>query len=120
MPGDRCRATPVYYSMLMFAQAARALVPAHLAPDTSGLKAFAVPAPEGTLRLCLINQNITRDERVVINLGLHDLQERMRAFELALHPAKTRLIRVYGCIHAAAGRTGHRCHRRGDVWRCER
>ena len=24
---------------------------------------------------------------------LHDLQERMRAFELALHPAKTRLIR---------------------------
>jgi hypothetical protein len=54
----------------MFAQAARgALVPAHLAPDTSGLKAFAVRAPEGTLRVCLINQNITRDERVVIDLG---------------------------------------------------
>ena len=31
---------------------------------------------------------------------LHDLQERMRAFELALHPAKTRLIR-FG-RHAAA------------------
>jgi hypothetical protein len=41
--GDRYRAKPLYYSMLMFAQAARgALVPAHLAPDTSGLKAFAV------------------------------------------------------------------------------
>jgi hypothetical protein len=32
-------------------------------------KAFAVRAPEGTLRVCLINQNITRDERVVIDLG---------------------------------------------------
>ena len=68
--GDRYRATPLYYSMLMFAQAARgALVPAHLAPDTSGLKAFAVRAPEGTLRVCLINQNITRDERVAIDPG---------------------------------------------------
>jgi hypothetical protein len=67
--GDRYRATPLYYSMLMFAQAARgALVPARLA-GTSGLKAFAVRAPEGTLRLCLINQNITRDERVAIDLG---------------------------------------------------
>ena len=68
--GDRYRATPLYYSMLMFAQAARgALVPARLAPDTSGLKAFAVRAPEGTLRVCLINQNITGDERVAINPG---------------------------------------------------
>jgi hypothetical protein len=30
--------------------------------------AFAVRAPEGTLRVCLINQNITRDERVAIDL----------------------------------------------------
>jgi hypothetical protein len=61
---------PLYYGMLMFAQAARgALVPAHLARDTSGLKAFAVRAPEGTLRVCLINQNITRDERVDIDAG---------------------------------------------------
>jgi Glycosyl hydrolase family 79 C-terminal beta domain len=65
---DRYHAKPLYYGMLMFAQAARgALVPAHLAPDTSGLKAFAVRAPEGTLRVCLINQNITRDERVAID-----------------------------------------------------
>ena len=39
---------PLYYGMLMFALAAHgALVPAHLAPETSGLKAFAVRAPEG-------------------------------------------------------------------------
>jgi hypothetical protein len=68
--GDRYRATPLYYSMLMFAQAARgALVPAHLAPGTSGLKAFAVRAPGGTLRVCLINQNITHDERLAIDPG---------------------------------------------------
>jgi hypothetical protein len=66
----RYRAMPLYYGMLMFAQAARgALIPAHLGPDTSGLKPFAVRAPEGTLRVCLINQNITRDERVAIDSG---------------------------------------------------
>jgi hypothetical protein len=68
--GYRYRARPLYYGMLMFAQAARgALVPAHLAPDTSGLKAFAVRAPEGTLRICLVNQNITLDERLAIDPG---------------------------------------------------
>ena len=68
--GYRYRARPLYYGMLMFAQAARgALVPAHLAPDTSGLKAFAVRAPEGTLRVCLVNQNITLDERLAIDPG---------------------------------------------------
>ena len=67
---DRYRATPLYYSMLMFAQVARgAVVPTQLAPDTSGLKAFAVRAPEGTLRVCLINQNITHDERLAIDPG---------------------------------------------------
>jgi hypothetical protein len=35
--GGRYRAMALYYSMLMFAQAARgALVPAQLVPDTSG------------------------------------------------------------------------------------
>jgi hypothetical protein len=68
--GDRYRAMPLYYSMFMFAQAARgALVPAHLAPDISALKAFAVRAPDGTLRVCLINQNITRDHRLTIDFG---------------------------------------------------
>jgi len=68
--GDRYRAMPLYYSMLMFVQGARGtLVPARLASDTGGLKAFAVRAPEGTLRVCLINQNITRDERLAIDPG---------------------------------------------------
>jgi hypothetical protein len=68
--GDRYRAMPLYYSMLMFAQAARGtLVPARLASDTSGLKTFALRAPEGTLRVCLINQNVARDERVAIDPG---------------------------------------------------
>jgi hypothetical protein len=56
--------------MLMFAQATGgALVPAHLVPDASGLKAFAVRAPEGTLRVCLINRNVARDDRVAIDPG---------------------------------------------------
>src|SRR4029077_9191143 len=68
--GDRYRAMPLYYSMLMFVQGARGTpVPARLASDTGGLKAFAVRAPEGTLRVCLINQNITRDERLAIDPG---------------------------------------------------
>lgn len=69
--GDRYRAMPLYYGMLMFAQAARgALVPAHFAPEQSGgLKAFAVRTPEGTLRICLINQNITHDKRLAIEPG---------------------------------------------------
>jgi hypothetical protein len=46
-----------------------ALVPARLAPDASDLKTFAVRSPEGTLRIYLINQNITRNERVAINPG---------------------------------------------------
>ena len=67
--GNRYRAATLYYGMLMFAQAAPgSLIPAQLAPDTSGLKAFAVRAPDETLCVC-INQNITRDERVAINSG---------------------------------------------------
>jgi hypothetical protein len=55
----------LYYSILMFAQAARGtLVTTRLASDTSDLRAFAVRAPQGTLRVCLINQNVARDERV--------------------------------------------------------
>ena len=74
--GNRYRAMPLYYGMLMFARAAQGvLVPAYLAPDTSGVKAFAVRAPEGMLRVCLINQNVARHERVAIDPG--------RKFEIA-------------------------------------
>jgi hypothetical protein len=60
----------LYYSILMFAQAARGtLVTTRLASDTSDLRAFAVRAPQGTLRVCLINQNVARDERVAIDPG---------------------------------------------------
>jgi hypothetical protein len=69
-PGGRYRARPLYYGMLMFAQAARGtLVPARLAADGSGLKAFAVRAPDGILRICLINKDPARGARVRIDPG---------------------------------------------------
>jgi hypothetical protein len=69
-PDGRHRARPLYYAMLTFAQAARgALVPARLASDGGDLKAFAVRAPEGALRICLINKSITRGARVRIDPG---------------------------------------------------
>jgi hypothetical protein len=68
--GGRYSARPLYYAMLMFAQAARgSLVPAHLAPDDGGLRAFAVRAPEGCLRVCLINKNPSRAARVRVDAG---------------------------------------------------
>jgi hypothetical protein len=68
--GGRHRAQPLYYGMLMFAQAARgALVPARFASGSSDLKAFAVRAPEGTLRVCLINKDFRRGRRVTIDPG---------------------------------------------------
>jgi hypothetical protein len=55
--GGHYRARPLYYGMLMFAQAARgALIPARLVPDGGDLKAFAVRALDQTLRICLINK----------------------------------------------------------------
>jgi hypothetical protein len=66
----RYRARPLYYAMLMFAQAARgALVPARLATDTRALAAFAVRAPDGSLRVCLINKDFVRGARVRIDAG---------------------------------------------------
>ena len=68
--GGRHRATPLYYGTLAFGHAARGvLVPAHIASGTSDLKAFAVRAPEGTLRVCLINKDFRRDARVTIDPG---------------------------------------------------
>jgi hypothetical protein len=68
--GGRYRARPLYYTMLMFAQAARgALVPMRLATDMHALAAFAVRSPEGSLRVCLINKDFTRGARVRIDAG---------------------------------------------------
>jgi hypothetical protein len=66
----RYRAQPLYYGMLMFAQAARgALVPVQLDADTSDLKAFAVRGGDSGLRVCLINTGLARGVRVDINPG---------------------------------------------------
>jgi hypothetical protein len=69
--GDgRLRAAPLYYAMLMFAQAARgSLVPARIDPSPGELKAFAVRAPDGSLRVCLINTHSGRAVRVAVDPG---------------------------------------------------
>jgi hypothetical protein len=68
--GGRHRAAPLYYGMLMFAQASRgAIVPARLASHSNDLKAFAVRAPEGALRVCVINKDFRRGARVNIDPG---------------------------------------------------
>ncbi len=68
--GGQHRAAPLYYAILMFAQAARgAMVPARVMSGANGLKAFAVRAPEGTLRVCLINKDVSRVARVSIDPG---------------------------------------------------
>jgi hypothetical protein len=68
--GGRHRARPLYYAMLMFAQAARgALVPVRAATDTRAFAAFAVRASEGGLRVFLINKDFARAVRVRIDPG---------------------------------------------------
>src|SRR5262249_17873223 len=55
----RLRAAPLYYGMLMFAQAARgALVPVRVEAAPPGLSVFAVRGADETLRVCLINKDI--------------------------------------------------------------
>jgi len=66
----RHRAAPLYYGMLMFAQAARGvLIPARVTSSSSDLAAFAVRAHDGTLRLCLINKDAARAVRVTVDAG---------------------------------------------------
>jgi hypothetical protein len=68
--GGRYRAAPLYYGMLMFAQAARgALVPVRVAPDDADLKVDAVRAPDGTLRVSVINTDVGRGARLAIDPG---------------------------------------------------
>jgi hypothetical protein len=66
--GGRYRATPLYYGMLAFAAVAKGvLVRAHLEPSRPYLSAFAVRADDGSLRICIINKNVQRGERVKVN-----------------------------------------------------
>src|SRR6266852_3449146 len=61
-------ARPLYYGMLLFAQAARgALVPARLKADLN-LASFAARADDGSLRVCVINKD-ARGARVRIDPG---------------------------------------------------
>jgi hypothetical protein len=91
--GGRYVPRPLYYGMLMFAQAARgALVPTRLVSDLSDLAAFAVRAPEGGLRVCLINRDLARGARVTLDTG--------RSF------AAASLLRLAGpAAHATGGTT---------------
>lgn len=69
-PDGRLRAAPIYYGMLMFAQAARgALVPARLDASPAGLSAFAVREDDGSLHVCLINKESRGAIRVSIAPG---------------------------------------------------
>src|ERR1051326_1285721 len=53
----RLRAAPLYYGMLMFAQVGRgSLVPTRIEADPVGFSGFAMRAPNGRLRVCLINK----------------------------------------------------------------
>jgi len=66
--GGRYRATPLYYGMLAFAAVAKGvLVRANLEPSRPYLSAFAVRADDGSLRICIINKNVQRGERVKVN-----------------------------------------------------
>jgi hypothetical protein len=56
-PDGRLRAAPLYYGMLMFAQIGHgSLVPARIDAGPAGLSAYAARAPDGGLRVCLINK----------------------------------------------------------------
>jgi hypothetical protein len=68
--GGRYRATPLYYAMLAFAQAASgALVPVRVAPATPNVRAYAVRAADGTLRLAVINKDVQNDVQLGIDPG---------------------------------------------------
>jgi hypothetical protein len=55
--GGGLMARPLYYGMLMFAQASGDLMPARLDSGGAALAAYAVRAADGTLRLIVINKD---------------------------------------------------------------
>src|SRR5262249_15422143 len=66
----RLRTAPLYYGMLMFAQAGRgSLVPARIEAGPAGLSAYAVRASDGGPRVCLINKELHGALRAVIAPG---------------------------------------------------
>ena len=67
--GGGLTARPLYYGMLMFAQARGDLVPARLDSGGAMLAAYAVRAADGVLRLVLINKDARAAASVRIELG---------------------------------------------------
>jgi len=69
-PDGRLRAAPLYYGMLMFAQAGRgSLVPTRIDAGPVELSAFAVRREDGSLRICLINKHSRNAIRASIAPG---------------------------------------------------
>jgi hypothetical protein len=67
--GGGYQARPLYYGMLMFAQAPPgALVPVQMEGESGDLRAFAVRASDAALRLYLINKHPTRSARMRVDL----------------------------------------------------
>jgi hypothetical protein len=67
--GGRYRPAPLYYAMLLFSRLAPgAIVPLQMT-RAGELPALAVRAPDGTLRVGLINKNLAGDVRVSIDPG---------------------------------------------------
>jgi hypothetical protein len=67
--GGRYRAMPLYYGMLLFSQAARGVLVEVGLSREGDLKAFAARAPDGGLRVCVINKEFSRTARVRIDPG---------------------------------------------------
>ena len=68
--GGGYRAAALYYGMLAFAQAARgALVPVRVVPATPDVRAYAVRAADGALRVVVINKDGQNDLRLRIDPG---------------------------------------------------
>lgn len=70
--GGRHLARPLYYGMLMFKEAVSggaAPVPTQAGATDVNVAAYAMRAHEDSLRLCLINKDLSKDTRVRIDAG---------------------------------------------------
>ena len=66
--GGRYRPAPLYYAMLMFAWLVPgAVLPLRMIGASGAVAALAVRAPDGSLRIGLINKDLTRGVRVTVD-----------------------------------------------------
>ena len=93
---------PLYYGMLLFAQAVRGtLIPAQLQSDVD-LAAYTVRADDGALRICLINKD-ARAARVRIDPG-HDFAAASAMRLIAPHLEAASGLTLGGAVVDALGR----------------